>query len=218
MGIIDLAGCRRTAAALLVAAILPAPIHAHELAPAIADLALADRGDSTLTLTLNIEAVLAGLGPDHDSSESGPLSAAYAELRTMSPDALADRLRAEMPPLVALRAAGAPVVLGAPEIAVPPPPEADVPRESTLRYAFDMPSGTKTLIWAFEPDYGPSVIRLMMPGASDPTRAELVSPGESATIVLDRPLRGGLPLWLWAAAAFALVAGFAALWRLRRPV
>jgi len=80
---------------LLVAAIvmMNGSALAHELSPAVADLSF-EEDRFELRFEMNVEAVMAEIGPDHDDTDDSPNAAEYDALRALSADELKERFSA----------------------------------------------------------------------------------------------------------------------------
>lgn len=184
---------RRTALAcvavlLLIAAFWPGHARAHELSPAIAELSLNGNGEAKLRIDLNLEAMLAGIGPEHDDTEDAPQAASYDALRSLPPGDLADRFgafREEGLRGVTLIADGTAVDLGQPVAEIPEIGDTDIARVSTLEWSFTLPPDTQDVSWRFPERFGASVFRATREGAEEPFFAGFVAAGDTVTAQLD---------------------------------
>ena len=69
---------------------------AHELQPAIADVSFSETADRyEVRIALNLEAVIADIGPEHDDSREAPTAELYDTLRELPPDELKSRFEDE---------------------------------------------------------------------------------------------------------------------------
>ncbi len=112
-----------TGCALVAALLGPAPGAAHELRPLIATV---EPGPDALRLELsmNLEAAIAGIGPEHDDTAESPRAAEYDRLRGLPPAELEERFGAFAPRLIdgiALGLDGRPARLGLRGIEIPEP-------------------------------------------------------------------------------------------------
>lgn len=156
----------RLLAALLVllAAALPRAAAAHEIRPAIATLAVGLEGGVELGLALNLEAVLAGIGPDHVDTSDSPNASAYDRLRALGPEELRrafagfeDRF---LDGVSLTDQNGAPVPLEVTALAIPAAPDLSLARYSEVTLAGRLPAGAESVAWRLDPGIGHSVIRL----------------------------------------------------------
>ena len=71
--------------------LLAQPADAHRLRPAIVTVTFSDDGPWTAALQLNLEALLAGIGPEHEDTSQAPQAGVYNALRELPPDELRAR-------------------------------------------------------------------------------------------------------------------------------
>ena len=99
--VVKLARAHSRAAALsvaLVASFLASPhARAHEIRPTIVNAVFDAQGNFTFDLSLNIEALLAGIGPNHTDTDESPLAATYKELHALPADQLRQKFEAFAP-------------------------------------------------------------------------------------------------------------------------
>lgn len=209
------------AAALSIA---PAITFAHEVRPAIMDVARA--GDALRAeVTLNAEAILAGvdLGATADTDEAPPgEAAAYDALRALAPAEVAARLEASWDAFaqaLVLDGAGAPAFVAAETL--PAEGGGEAPRETRVTFAAPAP-GPVRVGWAGE--YGELILRETPAPGQDPaeTFAALLAPGEiSPPLLAANAGQRGLGVTpaataLAATALLALIAAVALVLRRRR--
>ena len=159
---------------------------AHEVRPTIVDVVFGNGNSIVLSMSANAEALLAGIGPEHDDTDDAPEAARYDALREAPPETLAADLRDFAPRLIDgidLRLGGAPVALSLDGIDVPPVGDTAVSRKTTIRLAGTAPSA-EALGWRFDPAFGASVLRLRQAGQADPFDSAYVEAGETATVAL----------------------------------
>lgn len=180
---------------LSMALLAGAPLNAHEVAPSIADLSHAD-GRVTLVLRLNAEAFVAGIDLDGlTDTDASPANTDYETLRALPPDAFAARLRAALPqilPGITLTADGRPVALSEADITLRDPGNLDLPRQTLLTLAGDLPADTRALQLGWGQGYGALVLRQQGP---DLPFTGMVDPGTQSPLI---PLAGqGAPTSGW---------------------
>ena len=149
-------------ALLALAAALASPLaRGHELRPAVADLAR-DGDTLAISLRVNVEALLAGIGVEHDDTDDSPRAADYDALRALAPDALRARLDGFLPELLdglELTAPDGPrldVRLASAEL--PPVGDVRVVRDSTLRLEASL-GGAERVRWRWAETFGPVIVR-----------------------------------------------------------
>lgn len=177
-----------------LALLLPAgQAPAHEVRPLIATLE-AEPEVLRLELSMNLEAAIAGVGPEHDDTSESPVADDYDGLRSLSPARLAERFAAFEPSLlgaVGLGAAGRDVPLVVRDVRIPEVGDTALPRLSLVTLAGAVPDGGADAVsWQLSPPLGDSVIRLRDPVSGEILAAKFVAAGESSGSL---PLEGLLP-------------------------
>lgn len=174
---------------LLFLTFWPAQLFAHEMRPAIATAELRADGSFELVISLNLEAMMAGVEPEHADTKDSPKALAYDALRALPREALRDRFNSFAPQLVdaiSLKSVtGPPTKLTVSGISVPPVGDLAAPRISEIVLAGQMPPGTETVLWNFDPAFGDSVIRLRRAGQTELFHSQFVSGPASAPISLE---------------------------------
>lgn len=157
---------------------------------------------------MNLEALVAEIGPGHEDTSESANSARYDALRRSDPEALAEAFEAFAPQFlngVTLTADGAqlePEIVG---IDVPPVGDTDLPRESRISLAGDLPPGAQALTWQWAADFGPSVVLAGEPGGEDDYNVYLEAGQASDPIAVS----GRPPQSLWSIAINYMEVGFA---------
>jgi hypothetical protein len=183
------------------------PAHAHELRPAIATVGFDAPGRLQLELTGNLEALIAGIGPQHEDTSASDQAPEYDRLRALAPDNLRAAFEQFAPRLIEgidLRIDGIRVPLTVRGVEIPDTGDLDLARISTLRFDATVDPDARMMTWRFDPAFGDSVIRLAKAGSDEIIYAVFVGAGAEDEVALDdaRPKS--------AAAVFAdyLVVGF----------
>lgn len=165
----------------LLAALLPAaPSPAHELRPLIATVE--QHPDAlAIELSMNLEAAIAQIGPQHNDTRDSPKAAEYDRLRGLSAAEIEERLAVFAPTLlggVLLEVDGRPAELAVTGVEVPEDVDPALPRLSTVALASPVPGAT-SLTWQLAPWLGDSVIRLRAAESGEIDVATFVRAGES---------------------------------------
>jgi len=163
------------------------PVAAHELRPTIVDAVLDDGGAVELTLSTNAEALLAGIGPEHEDTDDAPEAQRYDALRALDAAAMQAELRDFAPRLldgIALSIGGQPVALSLSDITVPPVGDTSRARLSTIRVTGQAEAPVGMLDWRLDREFGASVLRLSEPGAADPFDSTYVLAGDRASLTV----------------------------------
>lgn len=136
---------------------------AHEIRPAVVSVTFTSETRYTIELSANLEAMLAGVSPQHRDTNESPNAARYNELRALPPERLRLRLEAFVPALLDGMQIEFDGRRAAPRLVAADIPEAGdlaVSRVSRLRLEGDAPAGAQTFRWAYAPAFGPNVLRL----------------------------------------------------------
>lgn len=212
-------------AALICLLFLVTGAKAHELRPALAEVSFPD-GRWQIAFMVNLEAMIAGVGPEHEDTNDSPVAAAYSELRAMEPGALkAEWERFEPQFLDALK-------IGGPEgdwsretvaLTIPAVDDVDIARDSFVTIGGEIPDGATAIGFAWSSAFGPVVFRTEANDDGDGYSAFLTSGEASAPVPFPRGeglLAGGGLLGSQPIRLLVVLAGFciiaAALWRRRR--
>ena len=159
----------RLASLLALASLLcPATGVAHELRPAVADLTRVETtqesgGGLGIALRVNVEALLAGIGVEHEDTDDSPQAVEYDTLRALDPDVLRQRLDAFLPDLLDGLALvdedgrRLDVTLSSAEL--PAIGDVRVARDSTLRLSASIPPTSTSVTWSWREAFGPVIVR-----------------------------------------------------------
>jgi len=159
-------------------------VAAHEMRPTIVDVVMGDSDALRLDLSANAEALLAGIGPEHDDTDDAPEAVRYDALRAQDPAALEAEMRAFARRLIDgidLRVGGEAVPLTLDSIEVPPVGDTSRARRTTIRLTGEASAG-EALEWRFDPAFGASVVRLVRSGEDEPFDSVYVVEGDTATM------------------------------------
>ena len=163
---------------------------AHELNPAIANIEL--RGDGTanlsLSLSVNLEALIAGIGPEHDNTETAPQAAVYETLRQLPLEALLREFEEFEPRYLAglsVAVDGVPLVLERSSADIQPVGDTNLARRTTFEYAAQLPQDATALKWHYDAEFGALVLRVTRSGDAAPFYANLLAPGASEIVELS---------------------------------
>ncbi len=150
-------------ATLLTGLLLVPNAGAHTLRPAVATLGFAGGGAFTLEIETNLEARLAGIGPEHADTRDAPTAREYDRLRALPPEALREELASFLPGFaerIRPGVDGQPLELEFVEAAIPEAGDLDLARKSRLRFSGTLPRGARELHWAWPAEFGNCALRL----------------------------------------------------------
>jgi len=163
--------CARLLFALVLVAAYPA--NAHELRPAIADMTI-NEDRVSLSVALNLEAVIAGIGADHDDTDDAPEAAAYDALRGREPTELREAFESfesEFLSQITLRADDQALEPTVADVVIPEVGDTDLARESVVTLDAVLPDGAEDVTVGWDDSLGPLILRA--PGKSEPYSAYL---------------------------------------------
>jgi hypothetical protein len=138
------------------------PSLAHELRPAILSVEFAK--EIQLVAEVNLESILAGIGPGHDNTDDSPNAQRYRELRDLSPTALA----AEFAPVALDYASGQSLTIDGQPVSwryqraeIPAVDDTRLARKSRLYFSAGYPTATPRVVsWQSAWRYGDTVLNL----------------------------------------------------------
>ena len=152
-------------------ALLPSLLIAHEIRPAIATFAMQPNGDYSITVSLNLEAILSGIGAEHEDTDDSPNAERYNTLRGLTPN----DLRSAFKPFETEFLEGVTLRFGdniaqSPQIGklkIPEIGDLELARISELVLTGVVPYGAESFIWQWEKAFGSSVIRVLPQGEGE---------------------------------------------------
>ncbi|MFW2405459.1 MAG: HupE/UreJ family protein [Gammaproteobacteria bacterium] len=159
---------RRLAIALVVLSLilgllLCSGAEAHRLRPAIVTITFNPDATYAATIDLNAEAVLAGIGPEHQDTNESPNAREYDALRELPSaellrriDSFGDRLLAG----IAIQIDGERVPASLTAIDVPDVGDTSRERITTLHLSGALPDRASSFVWSYDERFGSSAIRV----------------------------------------------------------
>ncbi len=69
------------------------PANAHEIRPGVVTIQRTDAARIAVEMTINLEALIAGIGPEHADTDNSPSALTYNELRNLPPEILVPRFQ-----------------------------------------------------------------------------------------------------------------------------
>lgn len=160
---------------------------AHEVRPAVVDLTITEQARYQLAIRLNLEAIIAEIGPEHGDTADSPNAGRYDALRALSPAQLAqafephkrrflDSLQLQSP-----RGALSPVFE---DVAIPSVGDIELSRDSVVTLTGRIPAGADPLTWQWAEHLGPVILRVTGPDQTPLYQAYLQAGRASAPIAL----------------------------------
>lgn len=177
---------------------------AHEITPAIADMDLGADGGYQVAVRLNLEALMAGIGPAHTDTTQSENSAGYERMRALSPA----QLGAEFEDFTPTFLDGVSVIddLGRLEhevisVRIPGVGDTGIARGSTVFIASSGRAPSGTITWSLDPRFGSNILRVTGPAGEEVYSAYLTDGGSSDPIPLsgasDQTLMEVVLNYLW---------------------
>lgn len=157
----------RTSLIFLLALFCALPAAAHEMRPAIADLSFPEQS-ARVTVALNLEAAIAGIGPEHEDTADAPNAQTYDALRAAPPADLRtafERFAPQFLSQLTMRSGDTPLALSVDALDIPPVGNTDQSRETTLTLTAPLPAGTDAVTFGWNKALGPLILRA--PGETD---------------------------------------------------
>ena len=170
----------------------PVPTLAHEVRPAVVTVDLAQPGNLGITVSANIEALLAGIGPQHQDTNDAPEAQQYNQLRALPASDLRARFEAFAPRWlkdIVIAVDGVPAPVTVTSVDIPDVKDPGLARISTIRLSGVLPADARTFRWAYPAAFGTSVLRVKRQGSSELETNWLKDGAVSA----EMPLIAGAP-------------------------
>ena len=185
-----------------------ASAQAHEMRPAIVTASFDRSGDVEIRIALNLEAQIAGIGPEHSSTAQSGNAPLYDRLRAMSAAALEKAFAPVAGDLVdALHISfdGARTKLRLEKVEIPSSGDTALARSSVLILRGTAPPGAKTMTWMADPRFGENVFRVARNDAAKPFYSVFLSAGETSRAI---PLNGAIEQKPWSGFVKYVTIGF----------
>jgi HupE / UreJ protein len=171
--------------AIMLDPLLATPAAAHEIRPAVVTITLDAGKRYDVAIALNIEALLAGIGPEHKDTNDAPEAQTYKALRDLDPVALKTKFTVFAERWLAgirLEHDGVRATPVVSAIEIPAIGDPAIARISTVRLTGAVPSGAKTLRWAYAAEFGSNVARLKRDGL-EPVELGWLKDGQASEAV-----------------------------------
>lgn len=156
------AGVGRTLVAGLLA-LIGNVAAAHEIRPAIVTGTFEADGSYRFELSVNLEALLAGVSPVHVDTSESPNARQYDELRALPPDALRARFAQFAPKFLAgvvLEFDGQRASPAIAAVEIPAAGDVKLARLSRIVLTGRVPDGARAVRWGYAAEFGSNVLRL----------------------------------------------------------
>ncbi|MEP7083115.1 MAG: HupE/UreJ family protein [Betaproteobacteria bacterium] len=139
---------------------------AHEIRPAVVNVELAP-GRFEIEVTTNLEALLAGVSPQHADTNESPNAQRYDRLRELAPADLEAAIRKFVPEWLkglAVEVDGTRAEPAVTAISIPATGDTRLARISTVRLSGAMPPGARDFRWSYAREFGDNILKVREPG------------------------------------------------------
>lgn len=177
--------------AALWAALAPMTANGHEVRPALAEIDFpSGEARYQIAFVLNLEALIAGIGPEHEDTNDAPTAGLYDRLRTLDPIGLRaefDGFASQLLEGLSITVDGAATAPAVVSLITPATGDLDLPRDSILTVAAPLPEGAEALTFAWSPGFGNVVFRTALDEDGAGYSAYLTGGEASAPIPVTGP-------------------------------
>lgn len=152
---------------LLLWLVITQVAQAHEVRPAIFTLKFQSDRTFTLSAETNIEALVAGIGAEHDDTDDAPTANLYKSLRMLSADELGSRFSEFAPRWMkdmGMSFDGDAADMLVVSTSIPEIGDLDLARGSVVVLSGKVANGAVNFTWAYPEKFGSSVLRIQRPG------------------------------------------------------
>lgn len=180
---------------------------AHEIRPTIVNADFSNPGAFRFDVSVNLEALIAGIGPQHQDTDDAPNAADYKNLRALPADALREKFTAFAPRWlddIKVVFGDERANLSIDSVFVPDAPDTQLARISTVSIVGKTSEGAKTFRWQYPIAYGSSILRVRKAGSSE-VDATWLKDGRMSDPI---PLAGAVERSFLALAADYIAIGF----------
>ena len=136
---------------------------AHEIRPSIVDITFDETGQYKMSIMLNLEAMIAKIGSEHDDTKQSDNAKHYEALRRMPFDVLIHEFSEFEPNMlekIHLNFNDKPQALTIESVGIPAIGDLELARDSTIYFVGNMPANTKSLHWQWDKSFGNAVLRI----------------------------------------------------------
>lgn len=144
---------------------------AHEIRPAIVELSFNEASQAELDITLNLEALIAEIGPDHNDTNESRNAGKYDELRSLSPHQLErefETFKTKFLRGIIIRDQnGVRLTIDITSLTIPEVGETDLTRSSKIGLSVSLPAGTRNVVWSWDENFGANIVRVGEKGSDD---------------------------------------------------
>ena len=140
--------------------------------PAIVTISFEQDAVVKVQIETNAEAVLSGIGSEHENTDDAPQVEVYRELRELPSVVLVEKFKSiagQFSQGLSLQLGGQQVQWQFININVPEVGDTRLSRKSEIYYSAKIPTGASTAIWSFDQKYGDAVVNFISQGQIEKT-------------------------------------------------
>ena len=163
-------------------------VSAHEIRPSIVDINFDNTGQYQMSITLNLEAVIADIGTQHQDTSESDNAKRYDTLRQMPFNILIDEFSKFEPSLlnkIQLKFNDNLQSIEIESVDIPDVGDLDLARDSTIHFSGTMPAETKNLSWQWDEKFGNAILRVSSADNPELYSSYLLAGKASGTIAVE---------------------------------
>lgn len=165
---------------------------AHEIRPAIVDINYSNNSNSSdgsellIDIVVNLESLMADIGPDHDDTDASENSHIYKKLRAMNDDSLLTEFKSFhsqfMSGISVTNSNEGAIALTLKSIVIPVVGDINIPRDTRITLHTTLPDNTTALQWQWSVAFGEVIVRANS-DSIDLDYAALLSSGQRTDLI-----------------------------------
>ncbi|MFT6876351.1 MAG: hydrogenase/urease accessory protein HupE [Granulosicoccus sp.] len=165
---------------------------AHEIKPAIVDLNYSSDSDQPgnsellIDIVLNVESLMADIGPDHEDTDASENAHIYKKLRAMEDGTLLSEFDSFQSRFIAgisiINSRENSLALTVKSITIPVVGDINIPRDTRITLQSTLPENTVALQWKWNKAFGEVIVRANS-DSIDLDYAALLSPGQKTDLI-----------------------------------
>lgn len=166
--------------------------NAHEIRPAIVEINYSNNvtssggNDLQLELLVNLESLLADIGPDHTDTDESDNSTLYAEYRAFETAQLLKEFQSFQAKFISKiqvrNALGTNIALSFKSITIPPIGDVNIPRDTRITLNTSLSEREAAITWQWSREFGEAIVRANSDVATVDFAA-LLSPGQQSDLI-----------------------------------
>ncbi len=162
---------------LLLTLLSVTTVQAHQKRPAIVTISFEQDAVVKVQVQTNAEAILSGIGSEHENTDDAPQVDVYRALRELPSADLTEKFKSfanQFSQGLSLQLGGQQVQWQLSNITVPEVGDTRLSRKSEINYHAVIPPDASTALWSFDQKYGDAVVNFISQGQAEKTTYWLV--------------------------------------------